>query len=255
MNAEDRLRALLREEATMLVPSGDGLSRIQARVARKRRLRVFLLPSAALATTGAVAAFFLLGSTPTTTLTQEPAASPTQPTVEDRYTGPALSPYTSQDKDDVVQHWLRAVGVAAQPLPHTCESCDVVDIGVGGTSVGTAVLARSHQGATITYTLVSVDGTDLTISTPKAGAAVSAPLPVSGRITGVDEHVALSLVDDAGKEIGNGGAQAGSEVPWRASLSWTDTTWSNGALLARTYSPKDGALNRLVAVPISRASG
>src|SRR5690349_16057742 len=60
MSAEDKLREILRSEATTIVPAGDGLARIRERAERKRRVRLWVVPSAALATVGAAAAFFLL---------------------------------------------------------------------------------------------------------------------------------------------------------------------------------------------------
>ena len=82
MNLEDRLRALLRSEASTQVPAGDGLAIIQQRLVRRRRRRVLLLPSAALATATAMSAFFLLGgSSGTQKLVQTPAThGPVQPT-------------------------------------------------------------------------------------------------------------------------------------------------------------------------------
>ncbi len=50
---EERLSALLHDEDVAV--SGDGLSRIQARVARRRRRRLVLAPVAALAVVGVVA--------------------------------------------------------------------------------------------------------------------------------------------------------------------------------------------------------
>jgi len=46
MNPEDTLAALLREEADTIVPAGDGLQKIQKRVAAKRKTR-WVLPGAA----------------------------------------------------------------------------------------------------------------------------------------------------------------------------------------------------------------
>ena len=44
---EERLAELLRQQAETVQPAGDGLSRIQRRVAGRRRNRWLLLPSAA----------------------------------------------------------------------------------------------------------------------------------------------------------------------------------------------------------------
>lgn len=261
---EDRLAALLREEADTLTPAGDGLTRIRARVARRRRLRWTLVPSAALGTAAAVVAAFVLtgsshrstltvdpGATPTPTVSSSPAPSP-EPTSTNVYDGPALTAYTSSSKDDVLRHWLASVGITATPATHDCESCDQVGVAVAGKVVGTASFARNDRGADRTYSLVSVTSEQLVVTSPTAGEAVASPQLVRGTVPGVDEHVALSLRDGTGHEVGTADTQAGGAQPWQASVAWTSTSWTDGALLAVTRSMKDGSINRLVAVPVRR---
>jgi hypothetical protein len=292
MTPEDRLRDLLREEATTIVPAGDGLARIQDRLARRRRLRMFVVPGAALATAGAATAFFLLGGgTGPTTLTQVPGGTGTpQPTptcrkiadypcasdstppgpASTQYDGPAVWPFTTAaeaeawrstapwatDKKQVAGRFATGLlGLKGVTTGTVCESCDLVELRLGGALVGTATLVRYDVGGTRVYTVVAVDGGDLKVTRPTAGAAVTSPTSVSGRITGVDENVSLSLVTQAGKKLATAGAPAGSAVPWQASLSWSDTSWSHGAIVGKTFSLKDGALTRLVVVPVTRATG
>ena len=276
---EDRLAALLREEAETVVPAGDGLARIRDRVAARRRRRWLWLPAAAAVTGGAVAAAFLLGGNGgRTTLVQTPATpgpSPTAsaaPTVaggglDHAFENPAVWPFHSaqeiaqwrstypyaDDKTALVQHYLQDVlAISGYTLAKPCESCDVVDIRVAGRKVGTAALERFLVDGAQVWTISTIGGTDLRITRPTLGEAVSSPTTVTGRITGVDEHVNLALVSQAGGTVATGGTQAGSAAPWSASLSWTDASWSYGAVVAETRSAKDGSLDRLTAVPVAR---
>jgi hypothetical protein len=279
MTHEERLSALLREEAETVLPAGDGLARIQARLAARRRSRWLLLPGAAALTAGAVAAAFVLsGGGSGTTLTQTPtthgptpATSPTAVGggLDHAFENPALWPFTSaqqiagwrstypyaNDKSALVQHYLQDVlSVSGFTLSKPCESCDVVDIAVAGHKVGQAALERFLLDGTQVWTISTIGETDLKLLAPGAGEAVSSPTTVTGRITGVDEHVNLALVTQAGATVATGGAQAGSAVPWTAQLSWTDNGWSHGAVVARTFSAKDGTLSRLTALPVMRGS-
>jgi hypothetical protein len=279
MTHEERLAALLREEAETVLPTGDGLARIQTRIAARRRSRWLLLPGAAVLTAGAVAAAFVLsGGGSGTTLTQTPTTHGPTPAATPTVTGggldhafenPALWPFTSaqqiaqwrstypyaNDKTALVQHYLHDVlAVSGFTLSRPCESCDVVDIAVAGRKVGQAALERFFLDGAQVWTISTIGETDLKLLAPGAGEAVSSPTTVTGRITGVDEHVNLALVTQAGATVATGGTQAGSALPWTAQLSWTDTSWSHGAIVARTFSAKDGTLNRLTALPVMRGS-
>ena len=289
MTPEDRLAELLREEAAQVTPVGDGLARIQQRLTRRRRTRWLLLPGAAVATGAAAAAVVVLtGGGAGTTLTQDPTTQPpttssspsTPPTasaaptvvgggLDHAFENPALWPFTSaqeiatwrtdhpyaEDKTAVVRHYLQDVlGITGATLTKPCESCDVVDIRVAGHQVGTAALERFRLDGAQVYTISTVGGTDLKVTSPTLGEAVSSPTTVTGRITGVDEHVSLALLSQSGTTVATGGAQAGSAVPWSTRLTWTDTGWTHGGLVAKTFSAKDGTLNRLTAVPVMRGT-
>ena len=281
---EDKLTALLREQAETVLPAGDGLMKIQKRVAARRKARWMVLPSAALVTAAAVAAFFVFANGGDTKLTQDPVTPPSTsvtepaptatPTVaggglDHPFENPALWPFTSaqqiaswqttypyaDDKRALVDHYLSDhLKLSGLTTSTTCESCDLVVIKNGAQTVGQASLERYLLDGHLVYTIVTVGETDLKITTPTYGEAVSSPTTVSGRITGVDENVSLSLVTQAGATIGTAGAPAGSEVPWSAKLSWTDTDWTNGGIVAKTFSSKDGSLNRLTALPVMRDS-
>ena len=293
MNPEDRLRELLRAEAATLVPAGDGLARIRDRVARRRRARFWLLPSTALATAGAAAAFFLFAhddpshkqtlqpASPSATAepTTEPTAAPTAVPADDGgmpLDQAAIWPFTSQAQAsawvgdhgtlpwaenglDVGRHFvtdfLKLTGVdVSQP----CVSCGVLSLKVDGKEIGTVAMVRVGAGfatghGTQVYTVVNVSGTDLTITTPKSGAALTSPTQVSGRITGADENVQLRLISSTSTQLATAGAPAGSAVPWQATLSWTNNDWTGGGLVGITYDGR-GILNRVTAIPVTRGT-
>jgi hypothetical protein len=290
MTAEDKLRDLLHSEASTIHPVGDGLAKIQQRLVRRRRLRLFLLPGAALATAGATAAFFLLGGTTGThTLVEQPGQHSPGPTAQSTpapgpsatpgrvlpgtYTGPAVWPFTSaaqamawtsggsypwaDNSLEVTKHFVSDhLALTGLTAVQTCLSCEVVELRAsdGRKAAEVALTHFDTNAGRRVYTVVAVDGGDLTVTRPTSGAAISSPTSVSGRITGVDENVQLRLVTAAGKQIATGAAPAGSAVPWQGSLSWSDTSWSGAAIVGTTRSAKDGSLNRLVVVPVSRST-
>lgn len=281
MSAEDRLREILHSHAETVVPGGEGLAMIQERI-EGRRLSRWLLPAGAVAVAGAVAAAVVLtsGGTPThkliqTPTTQSPTAAPTtapppsmEPTpVPASYGGPAIWPFRSQAQADAwrADHgskpWAGQAGQVATHFVHDYLKLNPAGLRVSGPDhdlrlataghyLGTAHLEQYGSGGP--WTVVGVGGTDLTITTPRAGQLVTSPLSVSGRITGVDEHVKLQLITFSGVEVATGGAQAGSAVPWQGSLAWTTGGWTTGAVIGTTYSAKDGSLTRIVAVPVRR---
>ncbi|HUR51279.1 MAG TPA: Gmad2 immunoglobulin-like domain-containing protein [Mycobacteriales bacterium] len=293
MSAEDRLRDLLRSEADTIVPAGDGLARIRERIARRRRARFWLLPSAAVATAAAAGAFFLLAPDDRRTATLTPAQTPSalpapEPTASTSpvpvapddggmpLTGAAIWPFTSQaqaaswtqdypyagDGLEVGRHFvadflgLKDLEVV---VPH-CVSCDQLNVVQSGTTVGTITLTRFGTGfasghGVHLYTVAGVGGLDLTITSPRAGDAITSPTSVTGRAGQPDENVQLRLLSQAGKELSTSGAPAGREIPWTGSLGWTDQQWSHGAVVGVTRSARDGAITRVVAVPVVHTTG
>lgn len=290
MSAEDRLRDLLRSEADSIRPAGDGLARIQARIARRRRTRFWLLPSAAVATAAAAAAFFLVAPDDSRTATLQPGQTPSattapSPTVTSTpapgptigpsplpglWTGPAYWPWASQadadstpnaatdwtsDPLEVTRRLVRDVlNLPEVSVVQTCTSCDVVSLRVQGAEVGQVQLGRLSLRGTRVYTVVGIDGGDLTITSPAPGTAVSSPTRVTGRVVGVDENVNVRLLAKDSAKVAEQGAPAGSAVPWSASLQWTARDWTTGAVVAVTRSAKDGAVNRVALVPVTRST-
>ncbi len=289
MSAEDRLRDLLQHEAAAVEPVGDGLARIRERIARRRRVRRVAWPTAALATAALVAGLLVVlphddprgprvlvpattapttpAATPTPTVTPTPSPTPDVGLLPGSYAGPAVWPFTSAeqarswqggdwvtDSRQVVARFVTDyLGLSGVTVTQTCVSCEVLGLQVAGRSVGEARVGHyTFTGGKRVFTVVGVGGTDLTVTSPRPGQSVSSPLQVSGRITGVDENVALTLrTAPGGRVVAQGGAPAGSAVPWSATLTWSGSTSGAGALSGVTRSAKDGSVNRVVVVPVT----
>ena len=141
------------------------------------------------------------------------------------------------------------VGVARQPL---LEHAAYFELLSGDLALARVGVEEIGDGA---WTLTSVQtdgGRDLTFTSPTSGAQVTSPLDVTGRITGVDENVSLRLLTSRGDELAAGTAPAGTEQPWRTTLTWDQDDWTRGLLVATTRSPRDGSVDRLRVVPVTR---
>lgn len=289
---EERLAALLRQEADTLLPTGDGLSKIQQRVAARRKARWFVIPSAALATAAAVTAFVVLGGSgaPQTTLlppaspgpsappstqpSPEPTAVPTSPApvVDATPFVPAIWPFASQAQLDswvadpsampwatsgldVAKHFVSDyLKITDLTLSQPCVSCDVVELRNSDRQlVGTVTLVREDEDGKRAYSVAGVThGEGFAVTSPEDGEKVASPVQVRGTITGVDEQIAITLLSQKGTELGSAGAPAGSGAPWSAQLTWTSSDWYTGALVLRTYDGR-GLPNRLVVQRVVRA--
>lgn len=281
MSAEERLRDILRDEASTFVPAGDGLALIRERVARRRRLRLLLIPSGAVVTTAAIVAVFALGGPSATQRLNGPAqrptataTAPTDPSVP--YTGPMLWPFTSPAQmdawrtdhgqrpwaDDDVQvaaHFatdllgvagLIAKDVGVYDAVLRQQRVQQVELRLNGRLVSTIDLIRLHVAGP--WTVMDARGGDLTITTPQVGATITSPTRVSGRITGVDENVQLQLITATGHLLASSGAPAGTPMPWEGTLTWSDQTWFTAGIVGITRSNKDGAITRIAAIVVKR---
>jgi hypothetical protein len=289
---EDRLAALLRAEADDTNPSGGGLARIQQRVAFRRRARLFVVPGAALATAAAVGAFFLAGGGSSSSLVQVPgggtsagAPAPSSrqpssavPTVTSSCPAactqvqpfvPAIWPFSSHAQTEawradpssypyarsnlaVATHFVTDVlHLTGMDVVQTCVSCDVVDVRTAsGRSVGTVTLVREDDGAGRAFSVQSIVGKDLKLTSRTD--VIGSPTVVTGTVQGVDENVVVQLLTQQGRQIASGAAPAGSDAPWSTGLTWDDRSWSSGALVLKTFSAKDGSLNRLSVSAVAR---
>ena len=290
---EDKLAALLREQAETVGPAGAVLSKRPRGVAARRKARWLLIPGAAIVTAAAVTAFIALGDSTPATLTQTPGTQPscgvnvacptetmlpTPTTSPGEFVGqpfaPAIWPFASHDQAEawrqspqgkpwagdnlgVAQHFVDDyLKLTGAHLVQTCNSCDVVQIvGADDQQIGTIGLVREDDGSPRAYSVAGVTfGSSFTVTSPKEGERVASPLQVRGTIVGVDENVAVTLVTQDGRVIGSNGAPAGSDAPWSTTIAWTDHNWYTGALVLRTFSPKDGSLNRLIVLRVVRAT-
>jgi hypothetical protein len=295
---EERLAALLRD--TDIPVRGDGLQRIQAKLARRRRMR-WVAPVAALATAGAAASVIVLaGGGDRDTLTVQPGGTPAasaDPTptpvpcgahpplgapcptgsmapssqADGQYDGPFVYPDLGPSASPDSLPWANDPAQVAQHFVTDFLKLDGITVstegfdGIPGPGRDVRLLAgktdvsllhlESIQGGS-RWVVTQANGTGAQITAPGFGAAVTSPLEVSGTLDrAVDDNVRLTLVTSYGMSLAETSAPAGSDVPWRGTLTWARTQWSRGAVVGVTRSNKDGAVTRVIVQPVVRATG
>jgi hypothetical protein len=88
-------------------------------------------------------------------------------------------------------------------------------------------LVRFGSGSDAPWEVVGTDDTDLTLTAPAYGAAVSSPVKVGGRISGVDESIRLEARQrSSGDPIGRSCCvpAGGQGSPWSAKLTFHGAT-------------------------------
>lgn len=165
----------------------------------------------------------------------------------------------ADDPVQVAQHLvddlLDLEGVRATRDSCLCDDRAIVTLQAGDAAVGRVQLSHLGTGSRRPWVAMSLDAHatgQLSVTSPTAGSEVSSPLTVIGTVQGVDENVRVSLRTATGTLLDEQGAPAGSEKPWSATLRWTADDWTTGVVTAVTRSPKDGAVNRVVALPVRR---
>ena len=98
-------------------------------------------------------------------------------------------------------------------------------------------------------------GGQLVITSPPDEQAVTSPLEVRGTVVGVDESIRTALITASGQQLDLTHTPAGSALPWHTALSWRDQGWSVAALVAVTFSAKDGSPTAVTMVAVSRSGG
>jgi hypothetical protein len=99
---------------------------------------------------------------------------------------------------------------------------------------------------------------DIVVDEPTAGAAIDAPLAVTGQALAFEGTVNVSVVgrgstDPLGAGVVTGG---GSELtPFSGQIDWHDTGGGQGVVLFWTVSAADGSVMQVSALPVSFASG
>jgi hypothetical protein len=266
--AQDTLRALLRREAEQVPVRGDGLPTVLGRVQRRRAVRRWLWPTAALVTAATAVSLVLF-------VPDDPRRTDSLTPGNTGYDGAALYPITSYSHAERLEASGRAaefadsravtedfvallgldgvsVGVSGDvSVKEPCTGCTSFTLQAAGQDVGTVALAHYDVKGARLYTVLSVGGTDLTVTSPAPGQQVSSPLQVSGRVPGVDENVRLTLrAMPLGTVLADTSSPAGSAAPWRATVTWTGSSGPVGALSAVTRSARDGSVTRLAVVPL-----
>jgi hypothetical protein len=128
-------------------------------------------------------------------------------------------------------------------------------VNADGHQVATIGLVREDDGSPRAYSVAGVyPDSGFSMTSPSEGQQITSPATLSGRITGVDENISIGLITQSGRTICTASTPAGSGAPWSTTISWTDQDWYTGALVLRTFSPKDGALNRLIVLRVRRGA-
>ncbi|MDP4503450.1 hypothetical protein [Nonomuraea turcica] len=95
-------------------------------------------------------------------------------------------------------------------------------------------LVRYGSGPDAPWEVVGTDDTSLTLTTPKYGAAVTSPLTVGGRITGVDESIRIQV--RGGSVLGEQCClpAGGENARWSAGVSFTPAPGRTLTIVAST---------------------
>ena len=160
----------------------------------------------------------------------------------------------ARDPVQVVQHlvddFLKLPGGTAVG---TAGGGDVqrVVVKIGGRPVSTVQVEQVGRTTSGPWSVTGAASEDVGITAPEADAAVTSPLTVTGRVTGVDESVRVQLLASSGTELAGGYAPAGAEEPWSLPLRWTSSAWSVGAVVASTANG-NGDLRAFGLTPVRR---
>ncbi|MCA1823625.1 MAG: hypothetical protein LC640_05055, partial [Frankia sp.] len=94
----------------------------------------------------------------------------------------------------------------------------------------------------------------LTITSPRGEATITSPLDVNGRVDGVHQSIRLDVDEvsiQPARSLGSvTGVAAGMEMPWHASVTFTDAATGSGLVLATMRSDRDGSLASATAVAV-----
>ncbi len=113
---------------------------------------------------------------------------------------------------------------------------------VGGPSKETATSAIVHEvrwgsGSQSPWEVVGTDDTDFSLTTPTYGSTVTSPVIVGGRISGVDENIAIEIrTASSTSNVGSFccGPSGGVNSPWRETVSFAAPAGSVLTIVART---------------------
>ncbi|HVW80156.1 MAG TPA: Gmad2 immunoglobulin-like domain-containing protein [Mycobacteriales bacterium] len=280
---EDVLRRALSLEAQQVQPTGDGLSRIQQRVAarqsRYRWLRPALAGAAAVIVVGGAVGGYAVANhgKGDATVTPENSGTPTPVVTASSFPTTAIFPFTkvaderaweaeyaqgsmpfASDPTAVTESWIEHYLLEKGHFSFTAQT----DGGQSDVTVSRTIGA-AKQAVTVVH-LVQYDhawlvtgasdaGGALQFSAPLPGTAVSSPVTVTGPAYGVDEQATVEVRDGETPDLfgeaqtgpfGNGSAQ------WSATVPFTATS-DSGVLVVTVASPADGKVGELAAEKVT----
>jgi hypothetical protein len=281
---EDVLRRALSAEARGVSPSGDGLAKIQRRVAtraaRWRWMRPALVGSVAVAVIAAGIGGYAVahqGSGGDANVRVADSSSPTPtalPIVTTGFPAEAIFPFTSvadeaswqqqyasggsmpwiTDPEAVATYWLQSylkqLTVTAMPGGSSING-DLAQETFGRVVNGEPQPVTVVQLQKYAKSWIVVGATDafgaLSFSSPAAGSTISSPVAVTGSGVGADEQAQIQVRDaDTPTELGR--ASVGLGTPsWSTSVTFTPPTAGVGVLVAVDYSPATGDALRIAA--------
>ncbi len=284
LDMERRLREALASTAEAVQPGGDGLMRIQQRVAEGRGRDRWLRPALVLGSVVVVAAIAVGGVAIARHGTgaakvgpgHSPSPTPTiNPVVSDGFPEQAFFPFSNaaeeasweqqsagghspwiSDPGAVSESWVDnylkfGAGVGAGTVSITGTSADVtMQRAIAGSEHPVAIvhLVKFHHAWLVTGAS-SAQG-DLVISSPAPGATGNSPLTVSGPGFGVDERANVEVRDaETPALLGQAktGMFGGGTSQWSASVSFTPSDEGFGVVVVSIASPADGGLGEFTA--------
>jgi hypothetical protein len=292
MNADDKIRAILRTEADTVDPSAAGWDAITTGIAARRRRTWWLRGSAfaAAAATVVAVALFSVGDRSERGLDQA-TTPPSPPTSTTPLPGPsegpipgnspiaAIWPLTttaevrSWETDHSTYPSLDAANSAALAFAHTYLGIADASVVANGErfDVTRPVNGQPHVVTTLTvagfgsgdgapYVVTLATSPSVSIDRPPAGALLTSPVAAHGMYRTVEPSFTVSLRADTGGtdpvEVATAHATTGPPNDWDASLTFA-TAASTGSLLVTNGSLVDSGLADAAAVPVTfgRAAG
>lgn len=290
MNTDDKIRAILRQEADAVEPSAAGWDAIQSGIA-ERRSRSWWTRGAAVASAAALVVGAVVyvaaetsprglrelppatsGPSITTSPTLPPSATPTAAPVADVANG-GIWPLTTNGEiaawfaDKETYPALKTAGGSALAfarhylgIPNATVTAMEGEFGENpfvvrnGTIVVATLTVKGYGGdgtAPFVVTDATTDG--LTIAAPGSGAALSGTLTAQGSYEIVDPAIDVTLFADTGGSAPVQLAKVRATTGpegWSAAVSFT-TTARTGSLLVTNPSLKDGSVAAAAAIPVT----
>ena len=282
MNADEKLREILRAQGDSVEPSAAGWDRITQGVALRRRRRMWLRSSLAAATALSLVAVVALTVTrdsdnraneiiPATTAPSPDSSSAA--TAPDSTTSIAVWPLTTEAEvaawkaDPAGYEFLGDRGATALAFAKDYLGLATPAIDTSGERVVVRRTAEDADrpiyvgtldmagGGERPYLVTGMSADGVTITGPRPGYSVTRSFSVSGTFAGADQVIDVELrtaPSAGGKTIAKARATIGP-AGWHAILEHVSTVARTGSLLVTTDSGLDGGLAGSVAMRIAFA--